>query len=356
VTVVRPLVGVACTRAARERYVSPASLHRLEAFANVTWLEFAGPSRTAGPPPEDPKLSEQLAEFVAGLDVLVVSYGSPRVTEQIMARAPRLVMIGDTHGDRFAARVDVAAASRRGILLADTTNGSSDPVAEWALALMLIGLRNAGSHFRRLTAGEVLWPNRDVFLSDPGYQNGELTGKVVGLVAAGLVGQRLIKLLQPFAVRLLVHDPGAPTALATIYDLELTSLENVFRGAEVVVNLAPLTRATRGMIGAGQLELLRPGGVFVNVSRGAVVDTEALITRLRRGDIIACLDVVEPEPLATGSVLRSMPNVFLSPHIAGVTAACEPRFFDLMVDEIARALAGHRLHFPLIPRDIPLTT
>lgn len=351
---VRPKVGVACTRAARERYVTPASLGRLEAFADVAWLEFDGPSRTAGPPPEDAGLSGQLAQFVAGLDMLVVSYGSPRVTEEIMAQAPRLVMIGDTHGDRFAARVDLAAATRRGILLADTTNGSSDPVAEWALALMLIGLRNAGSHFRRLIGGEVLWPNRDVFLTDPGYLNGELTGKVVGLVAAGLVGQLLIRLLQPFVVKLLVHDPGAPTALANMYDLELTSLDNIFSGSDVVVNLAPLTRVTRNMIGAAQLELLRPGAVFVNVSRGAVVDSEALITRLERGDIVACLDVVEPEPLPAGSVLRSMPNVFLSPHIAGVTAACEPRFFDLMVDEIARVVAGHRLRFPLVPREPPL--
>ena len=85
------------------------------------------------------------------LDVLVVGYGSPRVTESILRSAPRLRMVGDTHGDRFAARVDVAACEARGIAVVDTTNGSSDPVAEWALALTLVGLRNAGSFFRRLS-------------------------------------------------------------------------------------------------------------------------------------------------------------------------------------------------------------
>lgn len=75
--------------------------------------------------------------------------------------------------------------------------------------------------------------------------------------------------------------------------------------------------------------------------------------RLQRGDIIACLDVVGPEPLPVDSPLRAMPNVFLSPHIAGVTAASEPRFFDLMVDEVVLVLAGHRMRYPLVPREDP---
>ena len=353
-TSARPRVGIVCTRGARDRYFSVASLERLQRVADASWLEFDGPSRVACPP-EDAGALGRLAQFVVDLDVLVVSYGSPRVSHAIMSGAPRLRMIGDTHGDRFAARVDVAAVSSRGIIVVDTTNGSSDPVAEWALGLILIGLRNAGSLFRRLVAGELLWPDRDVFLNDPGYLNGELTGKTVGLIAAGLVGQRLIKLLRPFQVSLLVHDPGAPAALASIFDLELTSLRNVVAGSDVVVSLVPLTDATRGMIGAAELEALRPGAVFVNVSRGPVVDTDALISRLRRGDIIACLDVVDPEPLPVSSPLRSMPNVFLSPHIAGVTAASEPRFFDLMVDEVVRVLAGHRPRYPLVPRQGPGT-
>ena len=166
-----------------------------------------------------------------------------------------------------------------------------------------------------------------------------------------VVGQRLIKLLEPFEVRVLVHDPSAPTALATIFDLELTSLATVMGCCDVVVCLVPLTSASRGMIAAPELGALKPGAVFVNVSRGGVVDTDALIRRLSRGDIIACLDVVEPEPLPVSSPLRSMPNVFLSPHIAGVTAAAEGRFFELMVDEVLRVLAGHRPHYPLIPRE-----
>lgn len=347
----RPRVGVACTAAARARYVAPASLERLESVADVVFLELAGPSRTVGPPPEDPDLSAQLRGFVADLDALVVSYGAPRVSEEILAAAPRLKIVGDTHGDRFGARVDVEAAGRRGVVVVDTTNASSDPVAEWALGLILIGLRNAGAHFRRLVAGELLWPDREVFCEDPGYLNGELAGKVVGLVGLGNIGRRLISLLEPFGVRVLATDPAAPDVLGPVYGLELTSLETVLERSDVVVCLVPLTKATYRLFGAAEFARLRSGAVFVNVSRGAVVDTGALVERLEHGDVVACLDVVDPEPLPVGSRLRELSNVFVSPHIAGVTAACEPRFFDLMVDEVLRVLSGSRPYYPLLLRE-----
>lgn len=349
----RPVVGIAVTAAARVRYVDPDTVARLERFADVRWLEYDGPERTAGPPPDDAESVRRLREFVPGLDALIVSYGSPRVTEHVLEHAGRLVMIGDTHGDRFAARVDVEAARRRGITVVDTTNASSPPVAEWALALAMIGLRNAGALFRRLVAGELLWPDRTVFLDDPGYRNGELTGKTVGVIALGVIGRRLLELLAPFRVDVLAYDPGVPDQVADAYDITLTSLDNVLKRSDVVISLVPLTERSRGLIGEREIALLRPGAVFVNVSRGPVVDTDALITRLRQGDLIACLDVVEPEPLPVDSPLRSLPNVFLSPHIAGVTAAAEPRFFGLMVEETERVLAGDRPRFPLIPREQP---
>lgn len=349
----RSRVGIACNAATRTRYFFPNSVARLEAIANVEWLTFDGPDRAVGPPPASLERVAELAEFIAPLDALVVSYGSPRVTDEMMAGATRLRFIGDTHGDRFADRIDVAAAVRRGISIVDTTNASSDPVAEWALALMLIGLRNAGSLFRRLIAGELLWSDRTEFLSDPGYLNAELHGKTVGLIAVGHIGVKLLQLLKPFGVSVLAYDPYAPAALGDALDVEFTALGTLISRSDVVVNLVPLTAQTLGMIGGPQLERLRSGSVFVNVSRGAVVDTDALIARLRRGDVIACLDVVEPEPLPIDSPLRGMGNVFLSPHIGGVTVQAEPRFFDRMVDEVTRFISGHQPRFPLVLRVRP---
>ena len=346
-------VGVACNAATRARFIADDSVARLERDAEVRWLEFDGPARASGPPPDDPSARARLIEFVAGLDALVVSHGCPRVDDEVLAAARSLRLVGDLHGDRFAQRIDVEAARRRGVWAVDTTNASSDPVAEWALALILIGLRNGGALFRRMVAGELLWPDRTVFERDPGYLNGELTGKTVGIIACGHIGRRLLRLLAPFDVHVLVYDPHAPDALAEIYDVTVTGLHRVMSGSDVVVCLAPLTSQSRGMIGADAIAALRPGSVFVNVSRGAVVDSAALTARLRGGDIIACLDVWNPEPVPPDAEIRALPNVFLSPHIAGVTAAAEPRFFDLMVDEVLRVLAGDHPRHQLIPRERP---
>ena len=98
---------------------------------------------------------------------------------------------------------------------------------------------------------------------------------------------------------------------------QLTSLERVMRDADVVVCLAPLTPGTHRMIGAAELAWLEPDSVFVNVSRGAIVDSDALIERARQGDIRVSLDVFDPEPIPAGSPIRDLSNVFLSPHIAG---------------------------------------
>lgn len=240
------------------------------------------------------------------------------------------------------------ALQARGIVAVDTTNGSSYPVAEWALALMMIALRNAGAHFRRLLAGETVRLERD----DPGYLHGELTGKRVGLIGCGHIGRRLLAFLQPFHVQVRVYDPYLAPEIADIFDFIDTTLEQVFTESDIVVCLAPLTPRTRGMIGARELAWLQPSAAFVNVSRGAIVDSAALIARLRVGDVRAALNVFDPEPIPVDSEIRQLPNVFLSPHIAGVTAASRPRFFSLMMGELERFFHGHHPRFMLTGRTL----
>jgi phosphoglycerate dehydrogenase-like enzyme len=266
----------------------------------------------------------------------------------VLECASRLKLVGELEGDRFANRIDVDAATERGIHVVDTTHGSSLPVAEWALALMMIGLRNAGAQFRRLIGGEEFRRSHD----DPGFRQGELTHRAVGLIGLGHVGRRLVELLEPFRCPVLVYDPYVPNEVALALHVGLAPLEQVLAEPDVVVCAAPLTPRTRGMLGAAELELLKPDAVFVNVSRGAIVDSEALIARARRGDIRVSLDVFDPEPIPAGSPIRDLPNVFLSPHIAGVTAACRPRFFSFMVDELERLVASHHTLFDLTPRTL----
>lgn len=332
-------------RYVRENYLAPAELERLEALADWEWFECEGGGIYEIE--ENTEKATGLAGRIGEVDALVVCHGAPRIDAALMDQAPRLKFIGELEGDRFAARIDLEAAWEHGIRTVDTTNGSSYPVAEWALGLVLISLRNAGAHFRRIIAGRA---KRDPELIR--NMGGLLSGKRVGLIGGGHMGRRLIKLLRPFEVEIWVHDPYLPRELAEAVGFLQTSLDNVLSQCDVVVCVAPLTPATKGMLGARELGLLRPGAVFVNVSRGAIVDSEALIARLKQGDIVAGIEAFDPEPIPADSEIIHLDNVFLSPHFAGLTGDEYPHFFRLMVDELERFYHGHETWFDLTPRSL----
>ena len=258
----------------RDVSLLPSDLDRLSAMADWEWLHLEG--GVAFGPNEDPDAIRQLIEHVGDVDCVVVSHGSPMISADVMDGAPNLKIIGEMEGDRFAYRIDVESAWERGIRTVDTTHGSSYPVAEWALGLILISLRNAGASFRSILAGDAPQsaPN------DFGYLHGELTGKRVGFIGCGHIGRRLVKYLRPFEVDILVYDPYLASEMPDAIGVVKTSLENVLSNSNVIVCLAPLTPATVGMIGRRELDMIPSNSVFVNVSRGAVVDSDALIARL----------------------------------------------------------------------------
>jgi phosphoglycerate dehydrogenase-like enzyme len=179
-----------------------------------------------------------------------------------------------------------------------------------------------------------------------GYEDAELQGKRVGMIGFGHIGRHLAALLRPFGVQIAVFDPFAPRDLADACGVDFGPLEAVL-DRDVVFVLVPHTPATDQMLGAEELERLPSGCVLVNVSRGRVIDSGALIGRLERQDMIACLDVFDPEPVPPGSRILDLPNVFLTPHIAGYTKESRGRFFSFMVDECLRHFAGLEPHSQL---------
>lgn len=341
-------IGFACNADTYARMMDDGAMAAFNAIGSFEHHLCDEPSAWEEAPPENAGAIDALVAFAANVDALLVCHGSPRLTGAILDRMPTVKLIAEVEGDRFSQRIDVEAAAERDVTVVDTTNGSSYPVSEWALAMGMIGLRNAGSLYRRMIAGETPFKTNEDRVNDFSW-NGELTGKKVGLIGCGYIGRRLLELLAPFHCDTYAFDPHVPRVLADIYDITLTSLDEVM-GCDVVISLVPLTPQTQKMITARELDLLRPGSVFVNVSRGAVVDQDALIKRLERNDIVASLDVFDPEPLEPTSKLRDMANVFLTPHIAGVTAPCGPRFLTLAADEIERKFAGHRTRHDLVPR------
>ena len=338
-----PRILLACNQWVRDNYLAPVDIERLESFAQWEWFpcEGGGIYDTN----KNPEAAAQLRAHITNADGLILCHGAPTITPEILDAAPNLKIIGELEGDRFASRIDLDAAWARSIRTVDTTNGSSYPVAEWALGLILVTMRNAGAQFRRMISGESGWQRDELEKS-----RGMLTGKRVGLIGGGHMGRRLIKFLRPFETEIWVHDPYLPRELAEALGFLQTSLDNVLSKCDVVVCLAPLTPKTRGMLGQREINLLAPGTVFVNVSRGPIVDSAALVERLKRGDIFAGLDVFDPEPIPSDHELLKLTNVFVSPHIGWYSGDKHPHFFNLMVDEFDRFFHGHETWFDLTPR------
>lgn len=309
------------------------------------------PSGWTTPPEEAPEQTDRLTHAARTAAALVVSHGSPLVDGELLDGMPGVRFVGELEGDRFASRIDVEACGERAVRVVDTNNFCSPPVAEWALALMLMGLRNYGSLFRRAVHEHRLdhpadWP------ANAGYRNAELAGKTVGLIGFGHIGRHLMKLMAPFGTTVFAYDPYVPPEFGEVFGVTFTSLDRVMSISDVVVCLVPLTPRTEGMVGRQQVDLMKNEVVFVNVARGKVVDNQALIRRAERGEIFLCLDVNDPEPLHEHSPLFDIPTTILSPHIAGVVAAGRPRTLSLMIDELERHFAGHEPWFSILPRTI----
>lgn len=166
----------------------------------------------------------------------------------------------------------------------------------------------------------------------------ELIGKRVLIVGAGSIGTALARRLEPFDVRITLVARGARDGVHGVDELP-----DLLPGADVVVLLVPLTPATQGMVDAAFLARMPDGALLVNAARGPVVDTRALTVELATGRLAAALDVTDPEPLPSDHPLWMMPDVLLTPHVAGSVRGLLPRAYGLAGSQLRRYVAGEDL-------------
>jgi phosphoglycerate dehydrogenase-like enzyme len=166
-------------------------------------------------------------------------------------------------------------------------------------------------------------------------------GRTIGIVGASLIGRRVIEMLRPFPqLHVLLYDPFVDADGAARLGVELSGLDGLCARSDVLSIHAPDLPSTKGMIGADQLAALPTGATVVNTARGALLDHDALVDELSTGRLRAVLDVTDPEPLPDDHPLRSLPNCWLSPHLAGSQGAELTRLIDHAAQEIERWRAG----------------
>lgn len=278
---------------------------------------------------------ERLAAAVADADLLLMCY-TP-IPARVIEAAPRLRGIVK-YGVGIDA-IDIDAAIRRGVPVVNVPEYAEETVAEAAFALM-IGLahRVGDLHLQMRTHGWA-WP-------EPRWRGRDLAGKTLGLVGFGRIGRSLARMAAGFRMRLLAYDPhiGSET-MARAGVTRCEHLPDLLAAADYVSLHAVLNAETRHLIGRKELARMQPGAMLINVSRGALVDEEALVEALVAGRLAgAGLDVFSREPLAlTGhplSPLFTRPNVILTPHLAFYTEEAMERLEVETLERCDELLAG----------------
>lgn len=273
-------------------------------------------------------------DLLSDADLIVSSWGMPELDPEFLARAPRLRAI--FHAAGTIKHIATEASWARGIRVTSAALENAKPTAEFAFAEIILSLKRA-------------WPRIFALREQQRYvQHDPLAAgsyqRTVGLLSLGKIGRLVAQRLATLDVRVIAHDPYIAPAAAAALGVQLVPLAEVFATADVVSCHMPLTEQTAHTLGRGLFARLKPGATFINTARGGLVDEAALVDVLRqRPDLCAVLDVTETEPPAPDSPLFQLPNVVLTPHIAGSGGLECRRLGRMMVAEVERYLAGRPL-------------
>ncbi|WP_329091588.1 MULTISPECIES: hydroxyacid dehydrogenase [unclassified Streptosporangium] len=297
-------------------------------------------------------LAAPLTEFGSGeararlerAEVLVTGWGCPVIDEHVLRHAPRLRAVVHAAGS-VKGHVGQAVFDR-GIPVSSAASANALPVAEYTVAMILLTGKSVLALAREYRARK-----EDLRLFQEAGDHGEYGnyGRTVGLVGASRIGRRVAELLAPFDLDVLIADPYLDTRDARTLGARLVGLDELFAAADIVSLHAPATDDTRGMVTAARLAAMRDGATLINTARGSLVDQGALVAELATGRLSAVLDVTEPEVTPADSVLWDLPNVILTPHVAGALGNELARLGACAVDEVLLALAGRPLRHPVDP-------
>lgn len=268
------------------------------------------------------------------VEVVLSGWGAPVMDASFLAQAPRLRAVLYGAGSVRGFVTDELVA--RGVVVSSAASGNAVPVADYTVAAVYFSLKRVWQLLRTEPAAQA-----QVTATIPGAYDA-----TVGLVGLGEVGRLVCRRLDTDGLTLLAYDPYLAPEAARAAGVELVSLEELFVRSDVVSVHAPLHEGTRGMIGATQLRAMRPGATLINTARGPVVRSDDLVAVLReRPDLQAVLDVTDPEPLPADAPLRALPNVVVTPHVAGSLGRECRRMGAMMVEELGRLVEGRPLQW-----------
>lgn len=276
--------------------------------------------------------SDELASLMKDEDILVV-HAAP-VTDRVLQASPNLKAVFCVRGGPV--NIDIESATKMGILVGAAPGRNAEAVADFTLALMLALARN-------LVGGvEFVRENKQFTREEwEGFFGHELGGMVLGLVGYGNVGSRVAKRALSFGMSILVYDPYVERGKIEAPGISVTDLDTLLSTSDFVSVHAREAPENNDMISTKQFERMKKAAYFINTARGSLVDEDALYGALTSGKIAgAALDVMKSEPTDPSSKLVKLPNIIVTPHIAGASHEVRYRGAEIVARSIQNLIAG----------------
>jgi len=283
--------------------------------------------------PNDDMSGAAVAETVKGADVAITSWGSALMTPEILNAAPSLKLV--LHAAGSVKPIVTDEMWDRGIRVTSSTKPLGIGVAECALGFAI----SASKNFYNV--------NEDIHNGGWDERRGEcreLYELNVGVISAGFVGRHFIKLMNNFGVNILLYDPYITEEGAAALGAKKVELSTLLSESDILSIHAPSIPETNHMINADTLKLMKKDAILINTARGSIVDENALYEHMKAGNLrYACIDVYDPEPPLADNPLRTLKNVIMTPHLAGLANNGKLRIGAHVTEELERYLGGDRL-------------
>jgi phosphoglycerate dehydrogenase-like enzyme len=296
-----------------------AAIDLLTSFSDVYWLE------------EGRKYhSEEIGSIISTFDAAITSWGSPKFTESVVKQGQYLSFIGHAAGSVVS--VTEEAVYDAGISVVSANKLLARSTAESAVAMMLAGNWHLRTYGDSLRGGQWTVNSRETV---PG-----LYGQTIGLIGYGDISQEVIRLLRPFGARVLLYSRYCSQEEAEEADVRLCSLDELLRSSDIVSLHSTWTQASENMIGEQELATMKDGALFVNTSRGPLVQEGSLLMELQSGRLRAMLDVYVQEPLPKDHPFLTLSNAWCFPHIGGFNRKLKSGMGRYIIDNLYLHLSG----------------
>jgi phosphoglycerate dehydrogenase-like enzyme len=298
----KPRILVPIRSIFKDRFLTPEILERLQGIGEVEVVVDSA----------DLPRSEYV-DLYRNKDIVLTTWNTPDIDREVLEAASDVKLISHCGGEVRPFITPELFDLRPDIVLCNVSKVMAQPVAEYVLCVTLAMMRSLFD-FREWVKHDGNWWSYEKESWDV-----SLLHKKVGIIGLGQIARELIKLLEPFDVDLVIFSDYMTDEQAAEQGYKQESLESIFSTCDVISLNAASTPENRHKVNRSLLKLIKPGAVFVNSSRGMLVDEEALVDELRTGRFKAAIDVTFPEPPDADSPLRDMPNLLITPHIAGPT-------------------------------------